>query len=68
VTKPQCCEDRMSFIMDNKVKELFECLHCGKFVLIDKHTKEEIWLCETISPHSGKATMVGGELMLEEGR
>ena len=34
--KPICCEDEMSFLMDNKVKEAFECLHCGKLVVRDK--------------------------------
>ncbi len=40
---PICCEDEMSFLMDNKVKEAFECLHCGKLVVRDKRTKEETW-------------------------
>jgi len=43
VTKPQCCEDEMSFLMDNKVREAFVCLHCGKLVVRDKQTKEETW-------------------------
>jgi len=41
--KPQCCEDEMSFLMDNKVKEVFQCLRCGKLVVRDKQTKKETW-------------------------
>jgi hypothetical protein len=51
VQKPMCCEDEMSFLMDNKVKEVFECLHCGKLVVRDKRTKEETWYAEIFSPH-----------------
>ena len=43
VTKPQCCKGEMSFLMDNKVREAFVCLHCGKLVVRDKRTKEETW-------------------------
>ena len=43
MTKPQCCEDEMSFLMDSKVREVFVCLHCGKMVVRDKRTKEETW-------------------------
>lgn len=49
--KPQCCEDSMSFVMDNKVKELFECQSCGKMVVRDKRTGEEQWYTEIFSPH-----------------
>jgi len=47
--KPICCEEEMSFVMDNKVKELFECLHCRKLVLRNKRTKEEVWYGEIFS-------------------
>ena len=40
---PRCCEDEMSFLMDNKVKEAFECLHCSNLVVRDKRTKKETW-------------------------
>jgi transcription initiation factor IIE alpha subunit len=46
-----CCEDEMRFLMDNKVKEAFECLHCGKVVVRGKRTKEETWYAEIFSPH-----------------
>ena len=49
--KPMCCEDEMNFLMDNKVKEVFECLHCGKLVVRDKRTGEETWYAEIFSPH-----------------
>ena len=52
MAKPQCCEDEMSFLMDNKVIEAFECLHCGKLVVRDKRTKEETWYTEIFSPHA----------------
>ena len=48
--KPECCEDEMKFVMDNKIKELFECLHCGKLVIRDKRTQEEQWYVATFSP------------------
>ncbi len=50
--KPQCCEDEMSFLMDNKVREAFECLHCGKLVVRDKRTGEETWYTEIFNPHA----------------
>jgi len=43
VDKPECCEDEMSFLMDNKVRAAFQCLHCGDLVVRDKRTGEEIW-------------------------
>jgi hypothetical protein len=46
-----CCEDEMSFLMDNKVKEAFVCLHCGKLVVRDKQTGDETWYAEIFSPH-----------------
>jgi hypothetical protein len=49
--KPMCCEDEMSFLMDNKVKEAFVCLHCGKLVVRDKRTGDETWYAEIFSPH-----------------
>ena len=49
--KPSCCDDEMDFVMDNKAKTLFECLHCGKVVLYNKRTREERWLAEIFSPH-----------------
>ena len=49
--KPQCCEDEMSFLMDNKVREAFECLHCGKLVVRNKRTKEETWYTDIFSLH-----------------
>jgi hypothetical protein len=52
VQKPVCCEDEMSFLMDNKVKEAFECLHCGKLVVRDKRTNEETWYTQIFSPHN----------------
>ena len=52
MAKPQCCEDEMSFLMDNKVIEAFECLHCGKLVVRDKRTGEEAWYTEIFSPHA----------------
>ncbi|GAI38548.1 unnamed protein product, partial [marine sediment metagenome] len=51
VQKPICCEDEMSFLMDNKVKEAFECLHCGKLVVRDKRTKDETWYVRYFSTH-----------------
>ena len=49
--KPICCEDQMSFLMGNKAKEAFVCLHCGKLVVRDKCTGEETWYTEIFSPH-----------------
>lgn len=43
VSKLQCCEDEMRFLMDNKVREAFQCLHCGKLVVRDKRTGAETW-------------------------
>jgi len=43
VSKPQCCEEEMSFLMDNKIREAFHYLHCGKLVVRNKRTKEETW-------------------------
>ena len=50
MNRPECCEDEMSFLMDNKIKEAFECLHCGKLVVRDKQTQEEAWYTQTFSP------------------
>jgi hypothetical protein len=46
VDKPECCEDEMSFLMDNKVRAAFHCLQCGKLVVRDKRTGEETWYTE----------------------
>ena len=40
----------MSWLMDNKVREAFQCQHCSKIVVRDKRTNEETWYAEIFSP------------------
>ena len=50
LVKPKCCEEEMSFLMDNKQKSLFKCYHCGHLVLQDKCSQEEIRYAEIFTP------------------
>jgi len=50
--KPQCCKTEMDWLMDNKVREAFQCQHCGQLVVQDKRTGEETWYTRIFNPNA----------------
>lgn len=43
LVRPICCEDEMTFVMDNKAKAAWQCLKCWRLLIKHKQTGEETW-------------------------
>ena len=52
MNKPQCCGEDMTFVMDDKRRELFECLKCHCLAMQGKITPTLVWY-KRITPVPG---------------